>query len=159
MKFRHGDRVHDLVRRKDDLFAVDGVEVTARVTPIGGARFEGEAGERRAAVFVVRESDRVLAQVGGRSYDLRVVSRPAGSPAAHASGEGGLEAPMPGRVTRVNVAVGDSVRKGQELIVVEAMKMENALNAPVDGMVKSLAVAVGDMVAPGPVLVVIEARS
>lgn len=159
MKFRQGDRIHDVVRRKDEIFEVDGVEVTARVTPTGGVRFEGEAGERRAAVFVISQGDRVLAQVGGRAYDLRVLSRQTASLSAHATLEGGLEAPMPGRVTRVNVAVGDAVRKGQELIVVEAMKMENALHAPVDGMVKSLAVAVGDMVAPGPVLVVIEVPS
>ena len=159
MKFRHGDRIYDMVRRKGEIVEVDGVEVTTRITPTGGVRFQGEARGRQAAVFVIRQGDRVLAQVGGRAYDLRVVSRQTASLSAHATLEGGLEAPMPGRVTRVNVAVGDAVRKGQELIVVEAMKMENALNAPVDGMVKSMAVAVGDMVAPGPVLVVVEARS
>ena len=56
----------------------------------------------------------------------------------------------------VAAAVGDAVKRGQELIVVEAMKMENALVAPTDGVVMSVAVKVGDMVAPGPALIVIE---
>ena len=69
---------------------------------------------------------------------------------------GGLEAPMPGKVTAVRVAPGQAVRKGEELLVVEAMKMENALRAPRDGTVKSVAVAAGDMVGPGVVLVELE---
>ena len=98
----------------------------------------------------------MFAQIGGRSYRLTVVSRAAATSSEDEGAQGGLEAPMPGRVTRVAVAVGDVVKRGQELIVVEAMKMENALVAPADGVVKSLAVRVGDMVAPGPALVVLE---
>ena len=66
---------------------------------------------------------------------------------------GALEAPMPGRVSAVKVAPGARVRKGQELLVVEAMKMENALRAPRDGVVRAVHVAVGAMVAPGRALV------
>jgi 3-methylcrotonyl-CoA carboxylase alpha subunit len=74
--------------------------------------------------------------------------------ARHAGG--GLEAPMPGKVTAVRVAPGQAVRRGEELLVVEAMKMENALRAPRDGTVKSVAATVGDMVGPGVVLVELE---
>jgi 3-methylcrotonyl-CoA carboxylase alpha subunit len=66
---------------------------------------------------------------------------------------------MPGRVTRVAVAVGDSVTRGQELIVVEAMKMENALVAPIDGVVTLIEAKVGDMVQPGSPLVVVEPKA
>jgi 3-methylcrotonyl-CoA carboxylase alpha subunit len=66
---------------------------------------------------------------------------------------GALEAPMPGRVSAVKVAKGARVRKGDELLVVEAMKMENALRAPRDGVVRALNVSVGEMVAPGRALV------
>ena len=66
---------------------------------------------------------------------------------------GALEAPMPGRVSAVKVAVGQHVAKGEELLVVEAMKMENALRSPKDGVVRALHARVGEMVAPGRTLV------
>ncbi len=66
---------------------------------------------------------------------------------------GGLEAPMPGRVSAVKVRVGQRVARGDELIVVEAMKMENALRAPRAGIVRALHAGAGDMVAPGRALV------
>jgi acetyl/propionyl-CoA carboxylase alpha subunit len=66
---------------------------------------------------------------------------------------GALEAPMPGRVSAVKVALGQRVAKGEELLVVEAMKMENALRAPRAGVVRALHARLGEMVAPGRVLV------
>ena len=78
------------------------------------------------------------------------------SRSAHRVVPGALEAPMPGRVIAVRVEPGQAVTKGQELLVVEAMKMENALRAPRDGTVKSVAARPGDMVSPGVVLVELE---
>ena len=75
---------------------------------------------------------------------------------AHRAVSGALEAPMPGRVIAVRVEPGQAVTKGQELLVVEAMKMENGLRAPRDGTVKSVAVRPGDMVGAGAVLVELE---
>jgi biotin carboxyl carrier protein len=60
---------------------------------------------------------------------------------------------MPGKVIKVSVAEGDAVTRGQEILVVEAMKMENAVRAPRDGRVGRIAAKVGDMVAPGVTLV------
>ena len=159
MRLKVAGQVHNIVRKSEKAFDVDGTRVDASVTSAGPARLEGRNGERRRRVFVVRDGDHVFAQVDGREYRLNVVSRVAEGSGEHAAAPGELEAPMPGRVTRVAVSVGDLVKRGQELIVVEAMKMENALIAPMDGVVKSLAVKVGDMVAPGPALVVVEAAS
>ena len=151
MKLKLGGHVHNIVRKSPTEFDVDGVRVEL-------AALEGAA-SGRAPVFVARNGDHVFAQVGIRSYRLAVVSREAAAAGEHPATEAALEAPMPGRVTRVAVSVGDSVKRGQELIVVEAMKMENALVASTDGIVRSIAVKVGDMVAPGRALVVIEAAS
>jgi 3-methylcrotonyl-CoA carboxylase alpha subunit len=63
---------------------------------------------------------------------------------------------MPGKVIAVRAAPGMAVKKGDELLVVEAMKMENAVRAPRDGTVRSVAARVGDMVGPGAVLVELE---
>jgi biotin carboxyl carrier protein len=67
-----------------------------------------------------------------------------------------IKAPMPGRVVRVLVAVGDRVTARQGLVVVEAMKMENELRTPRDGTVKQVLVAGGTAVETGAVLLLIE---
>jgi biotin carboxyl carrier protein len=147
LRLKLSGQVHTVVRKSAEAFEVDGFRVDASAV----------AGRKR--VFVVREGDRVFAQIDGRAYNLTVMHRAGSMSGEDSTAHGGLEAPMPGRVTRVAVSVGERVKRGQELIVVEAMKMENALVAPWDGTVKSLAVKVGDMVAPGKALVVIEAAS
>jgi len=87
----------------------------------------------------------------------RLVEAREGARRAARHDAGALEAPMPGRVSAVKVAVGQRVQKGDELLVVEAMKMENALRAPRDGVVRAVHVATGEMVAPGRALVEIDA--
>jgi 3-methylcrotonyl-CoA carboxylase alpha subunit len=63
---------------------------------------------------------------------------------------------MPGKVIKLNVEPGQIVVRGAEILVIEAMKMENALRAPRDGRVKAVAAKVGEMVSPGVVLVELE---
>lgn len=67
-----------------------------------------------------------------------------------------IESPMPGRIFQMRVKVGDSVTKGEELLVLEAMKMENSIESDVAGVVKQVLVAVGDSVAAGDKLIEIE---
>ncbi len=79
-------------------------------------------------------------------------SAPAAVPAPVASGEGEtVSSPMPGNILSVNVKVGDTVKKGDVLLILEAMKMENEIIAPCDGTVKSV-VASGISVETGAVL-------
>lgn len=63
-----------------------------------------------------------------------------------------LKAPMPGLVLKVNVQVGDAVKKGDSLLVLEAMKMENSLKSPADAIIKRIAVNPGDKVEKNQVL-------
>ena len=72
------------------------------------------------------------------------------------SGPRPLKAPMPGRIVRVLVAVGDSVAAGQGCVVIEAMKMQNELKAPRAGIVTKLSAAAGDTVTPGTTLLIVE---
>jgi oxaloacetate decarboxylase alpha subunit/pyruvate carboxylase subunit B len=66
-----------------------------------------------------------------------------------------LKAPMPGMIVRIDKKVGDTVKQGEPLVTLEAMKMENALSAPVSGTILSINCNVGDSVAKNAVLCVI----
>lgn len=73
--------------------------------------------------------------------------------AAGAAGAIKVNAPMPGKILAVKTSVGAAVKKGDVLLVLEAMKMENEIVAPQDGTVASVAVSVGSAVESGDVIV------
>lgn len=79
-------------------------------------------------------------------------SAPAAPAAAAPAGGEKVTAPMPGNILAVNVANGDTVKKGQVLAVLEAMKMENEIMAPCDGTVASVSVAKGATVETGALI-------
>ena len=81
---------------------------------------------------------------------------PAAPAAPKAQGKAGsvsIKAPMPGTILKINVKVGDSVKAGDVVCVLEAMKMENDICAPQDGVVSSVEIAQGASVATDAVLV------
>ena len=82
---------------------------------------------------------------------------PAAAPAPTAAPAGGekVVAPMPGNILSVNVQNGASVKKGDVLMILEAMKMENEIMAPVDGVVSAVSVTKGQTVETGALLCVI----
>ena len=96
------------------------------------------------------------------------VARPAAKPAAAApaaapaakpaagSGKSGVKSPLPGVILDIKVKEGDEVKKGQTLIILEAMKMENSINADKDGKVTAINVSKGESVLEGTDLVIIE---
>lgn len=67
-----------------------------------------------------------------------------------------ITAPMPGNILAVNVAAGDTVKSGQVLMILEAMKMENEIMAPHDGVVKSIHATKGSAVEAGALLCVLQ---
>ena len=79
------------------------------------------------------------------------VSRPAGG-----GGKSGIKSPLPGVILQVKVNVGDQVTKGQVLMVLEAMKMENNILSDKDGKVAAINVSKGDSILEGTDLIVIE---
>ena len=108
--------------------------------------------------------------VNGTAYEIEleeltgsVPSAPAAAPAAApapaaAAPAGGeqITSPMPGTILSVNVAVGDTVKKGQVLMILEAMKMENEIMCPCDGKVASVNTSKGSSVESGALLCVIQ---
>jgi biotin carboxyl carrier protein len=95
-------------------------------------------------------------RLGALDFVLERESR-GGRGTAAGSSAGGLEAPMPGVVTKVMVVVGDEVTKGQPLVALEAMEMEHLIRAPRVGRVKRVSASPGQMVQAGTALVELEA--
>jgi len=103
--------------------------------------------------------------VNGTAYEVAVEelngvsaapAAPAAAPVAAPTGDGeSVKAPMPGTVLAVNVKPGDTVKKGQVLLILEAMKMENEIMAPKDGKVTAVNAQKGATVESGAVLCVI----
>ena len=112
--------------------------------------------------------------VNGIAYDVQVEelgadAAPAAAPAAPAPAKSAtpapkkaavgagekVAAPMPGTIVSVNVSDGQAVKKGDVLVVLEAMKMENEIKAPADGTITSVAVSKGESVDTGATLVTI----
>ncbi|UGB46643.1 acetyl/propionyl/methylcrotonyl-CoA carboxylase subunit alpha [Frateuria edaphi] len=113
------------------------------------ARFDGEA-QRLGAL--VDDSRVLLHDAAGRRY--RFVRAPAFAWASTESAGGNqIVAPMPGRIVLVKAKPGDSVEEGQELLVMEAMKMELALKAPRAGTIESVSATQGEFVEADAVLV------
>ena len=106
---------------------------------------------------------RALAIGDARLLFLNGEAWPFGTPRADRAGGGGaasdgtIRAPMPGKVVAVDVAEGAAVTRGQKLLVLEAMKMEQAMLAPFDGIVAELRVQPGGQVSEGAMLVKVEA--
>jgi len=105
--------------------------------------------------------------VNGNVYDVTVEEGGSGSAkaaapvqaaapkaAAPAGAQGSVKvnAPMPGKILGVKANPGQAVKKGEVILILEAMKMENEVVAPADGTVASINVSVGDMVESGDVL-------
>jgi acetyl/propionyl-CoA carboxylase alpha subunit len=132
----------------------EGVVATS-VASVAGATVEAldltiDGVARRAVV--ARTRDRIHVAIDGHAWSFeRVDDAQAGGGAG--AGSGSVVAPMPGKVVKVLVAVGDAVTAGQPLVVVEAMKMETTLVAEIDGRVARVAAEAGAMVDAGAVVV------
>jgi biotin carboxyl carrier protein len=146
--------------------AVDGVTFDVEVAP-GRVAVDGEAVDVRAP-GCGEPFDHLL--IDGRPYEFTLVADPrlllspaglhrievkdaSGRVARPLGRDGRVKAPIPGLVRRVPIAAGDLVRAGQTLLVLEAMKMENAIAAPLAGRVASLHVTEGQGVGLGDLLV------
>ena len=88
---------------------------------------------------------------------VKPVVRPvSAAPAAPSTGKSGVKSPLPGVILDIKVNVGDTVKKGQVIIILEAMKMENNINADKDGKITAINVSKGESVLEGTDLVIIE---
>ena len=136
-------------------------EVDARLTEqgitsllIGGVSYVADVTDREGACVVDVDGETYVIDV---EEETRYIIRTRGGAAGGHAGQV-LKAPMPGRITQVAVRPGDRVNRGDTLLVIEAMKMQNELKAGAAGIVAEVRVEVGQAVNPGEVLVVVEAH-
>ena len=97
----------------------------------------------------------VAAPVAKAAAPVAAAPKAASAPVAAkpaAVGSGSVVAPMPGTILKVLKATGDSVKAGEVVLILEAMKMENEITAPVDGTIESLSLTEGSTVAGGDLL-------
>ena len=116
----------------------------------GAIRVDGSVHHPR----IVTEGAARTVILHGANHGVHLVDTLA-PPAAQSAAAGSLAAPIPARVTRILVAVDESVKKGATLLTLEAMKMEISITAPFDGVVRELPHEVGEMVQEGTVLAVL----
>ncbi len=107
-----------------------------------------------AEVSGFADEERVVVFQEGQAFEFGLAAR--GTGMSHGIHDGDVEAPMPGKVTAVEISRGEKVAKGQRLLTLEAMKMEHALTAPFDGTVAELSASAGAQVTEGQLLVKVE---
>ena len=105
----------------------------------------------RTVMRLIADDAGVTVFAGGESWRLEEID-PLAPPEDADMAAGRLTAPMPGRVAQLLVAPGDRVRRGQPVMVVEAMKMEHTIAAPRDGVVAAVHYRAGDLVEEGALL-------
>lgn len=142
---------------------------------IDGREYDLEVSEPEPGVFLFKDEGRIFeasaipdpsirstftVALKGREHSVTVVDpkrlRGSGSGDSQADGFAEIKTAMPGKVVRVLAAEGDEVEKGDGIVVVEAMKMQNELKSPIAGTVKTLNAIEGATVSAGDVLATIE---
>ncbi len=137
--------------------------------------YELEVSEPEPGVFLFKHNGRIYeasvsepttagdaprVRIGTNEFVVRVVDpkrlRSVGGGSEHPDGIAEIRSAMPGKVVRILVNTGANVTKGDGVVVVEAMKMQNELKAPKDGIVKEIRATVDATVAAGDILVTIE---
>jgi 3-methylcrotonyl-CoA carboxylase alpha subunit len=173
---RDGWRANSTARREIRLRAGEAEKAVNAVYGSGGIRLEFE-GSTVAAAGRFIDGGQLRVDLGGRRISATVVAAnekrhvfidgvchvfAAIDPLFHAGSgggaEGGLTAPMPGKVIALLAQAGSRIDKGAPLLILEAMKMEHTIAAPVAGMVKAFRFNVGEQVSDGAELVEFEAE-
>ena len=140
---------------------------------VGGREYSLDVSSPEPGVYLIKNGNSVheasvdtsaeggfSVRLRGRDHQVAIIDpkrlRGDASARGDASGKAEIRTAMPGKVVRVIVAEGDTVHKGDSVIVVEAMKMQNEMKAPKDGVVSEVRTSEGSTVAAGDILVVIE---
>ncbi|HEY4721409.1 MAG TPA: biotin/lipoyl-containing protein [Anaerolineae bacterium] len=156
-----GEQTYLVEINRDGEVTIDGDTFPVDLQAIDEVTYSLLMSNRSYEALVDTAGDELAVLLGGRMYTAQVLderarrlSQAAGG-SSLASGEVTLKSPMPGLIVAVSVNEGQAVKKGQTVVVLESMKMENELKAPRDGTVSSIKVKVRQSVEQHQALVVI----
>jgi len=158
-----GDETHaiEVVELGDGRYevSIDGRTRAVDSRPAGPSTLSLLIDHASAEVSVLARGDEYAVEAGGRVHRLRLLDERAMRRQSRGGGVTSspeVRAAMPGKVVAVLVEVGATVERGQGLLVIEAMKMENEITAPRAGRIASIRVQPGQAVEAGEVLAVVE---
>lgn len=158
-RYEHRSEVFDvnLERRGDDYLArIFGESFEVEVLAVQPGTISLRVDGRPVTLYWADENGRKWIAMGGCTYLLEKPAPRGARRSADGPGERRVRAPMPAQVVAVRVAEGSPVEKGQEMLLLEAMKMEIRIQAPISGMLVRLAVNAGDAVERDQVLAEIQ---
>ncbi len=158
----HGEWKHIDLTKEGDRYRgrIGDRDLDAEVIEKGPLELVVNLDSRAFDVTYSAEGVRFIVDLGGREVEVEILD-PLRTPEELSAGrtmEGrqAIRAAMPGKIVKIKVAVGDRVHRGQGLVVVEAMKMENEVPSPKEGKVVDLAVTEGQTVETGALLAAVE---
>ncbi|MBQ5719324.1 MAG: biotin/lipoyl-binding protein [Alistipes sp.] len=136
-------------------FNINGKHYEATITEVEHNVAEVELNGKKYTIDVERSEAVASIPTIATPKAAPAAAAPAAAPAAPkvAAGANSIVAPLPGSVVSISVKAGDAVKAGQQLAVIEAMKMENEILAPADGTVKAVHVSAGQAVQQGDALI------
>ncbi|MBM3790211.1 MAG: hypothetical protein FJW35_07645 [Acidobacteria bacterium] len=140
---------------------IDGREEACELLQVAPRSFRIRVDGRWHSAFAAAGGDRAFVHIGGAVLEFEIPDAGIASSASHAQhalvdGRQVIFAPMPGRLVKISVSEGETVRPRQLLCVVEAMKMENEIRAALEGVVRSIGHAIDDLVGTDDPIMIIE---
>ena len=142
------------INGQDYIVAVNKLENSIAQVAVNGSNYEVELVSNDEEVTLVSRPVAKATAAPAAAPKTATVSAAPSAPAK--SGAGSVKSPLPGIVVAINVNVGDEVKKGQTVAVLEAMKMENAILSPANATIKEILVKKGETVEKNKLLIELE---
>jgi biotin carboxyl carrier protein len=157
VRLRRGRRVHEVQISEGDAgdrLKIDGRPFAADIVRTADGYYSVLCDGSSFEVAVLPDAGGWRVETGGRVYRVRPDSGAAGAAAAGGASRE-VRSTLPGKIVQIQVEAGDEVKRGDPLVIIEAMKMENELRAPFDARVERLVVSPGQAVESGALLMVL----
>lgn len=141
------------INGQDYIVAVNKLEDSIAQVAVNGTNYEVELVNNEEQDIQI--AARPAAPKAAASAAPKAAAPVANKPAGNSNAAGAVNSPLPGVIVSIDVNVGDAVKKGQQVAILEAMKMENVISSPIDGTVASINVNKGDSILEGVTILTI----